>query len=332
MPIYQGDSYTFTLSLTREDVSVVEITAVSYNVSLSPYAVYSFNLISGPYLHLGNGVLVTGCTSSGNNSSSNTSPTNPAGVFTIIGLGVEGDSGTFSVINTNAVTEVEPSTTGGIVYTTSQTVPAQGAVGLNPNITASPLIQIIQLSTLTPMLGVPASMVSLDGTIPNPNGSGQLWLYTWSIGQVVSGEYAAIVSYAADGNVVSGKLIEKIQVGDSFITGIVALDATVAKNATVALAATTATASQVASIDPAVAPNILAILAKTNNLPPDPAGMTLLGPTIQDVQDLHDAALGSQTIDKTQSPALYTLKRTDSSILAQFQLTDNTTETTRTSV
>jgi len=73
-------------------------------------------------------------------------------------------------------------------------------------------------------------------------------------------------------------------------------------------------------------------LAKTNNLPPDPAGMTLLGPTIQDVVDLHDASFGSQTIDKTQSPALYTMKRQDASILAQFQLTDNTTETTRTSV
>ena len=148
MPIYQGDSYTFTLSLTREDTSVVAITAVSYNVSLSPYAVYSFNLISGPYLHLGSGVLVTGCTSSGNNSSSNTTLTNPAGLFTIVGLGVEGDTGTFSVINTNAVTETEPSPTGGTVYTTSSTVPAQGAVGLNPNITAVPVIQVLQASTL----------------------------------------------------------------------------------------------------------------------------------------------------------------------------------------
>lgn len=290
--IYQNDSYTFTLPLTRPDTTVIEITGVVKNLSISPYAVYTYELVSGPYLHLGTSVVITGFLTSGNN-----------GTFVIADL----DAGTFSVTNGTAVTETHT---------------AAGVVGTTPTVSTSPVIQIIRLSDFTAILGVAAAMTALDGTK-------QLWAYTWSIGTALSGEYAAIVSYAADGNTFSGAFLEKIRVGDARVIGTVALDSTVAKDATVSKDATVAKSTDLATINPNTSAIVLAIKAKTDNLPADPAGMTLLDPTIQDIVDIHDVSLGNQTVDKTQNPAIFTLKRTNNSVLAQFQLVDNGTETSR---
>jgi hypothetical protein len=300
--IYQNDSYTFTLSLTRNDTTVVSISSVQI---ISSLAVYTFSLVSGPYPHLGTTVVVTGTNNSGN-----------SGSFTIAALDQLVDSigvsvgGTFSVTNASAVTAEET----GI-----------GTIGTTPNVTIAPILQVIRLSDFTAILTVPAAMVPLDVT-------NQLWAYTWSIGAAVSGEYAAIVSYASDGNIFSGKFIEKIQVGDSMILGPVALASLVALNSTVAKDATVAHASDLAAINPDNSLTVLAIKASTDNLPSDPAGMTLLAPTIQDVEDVHDAILGNQSVDKTQNPAIFTLNRLDDSILAQYQLTDDSTQSSRTSI
>lgn len=304
MSIYQGDSYSFALSLTRKDTTVVIITNVQYTPSISPYAVYTFEWISGPYLHLGTSIVIAGLSHATNN-----------GTFVISGLGLENDSlgvpqvnsGTFSVTNTNAITSIQAGT---------------GTVGTTPNITSPPIIQIVQLQGFVPMLGIPANMVALDS-------SNQVWVYTWSIGAVPAGGYIAIVSYAADGNTFSGILLEKIVVGDKYILGTVALDATVAKASTVALDATVAHATDLVAINPNTSSVVLAIKAKTDNLPPDPSGMTLLQTTIQNISDVHDAALGPQTVDKTQNPAVYTIKGVANNVVAQFHLIDDDSETSR---
>ena len=302
--LYQNDSYTFTMSLTRETTTVLEILSVSYNASINPYAVYTFNLVSGPYPTLGNEVVIVGSTHPGNDGS-----------FTIVALSQEVDSlgidvgGTFSVTNTSAVTS--PSSTG------------KGTIGTAPNVTTPPVIQIVRLSDFTTMLISPASMIALDS-------SNQLWTYTWAIGLATSGEYAAIVSYAADGNIFSGKFIEKVKVGDTYIIGTVALDSTVAKDTTVAKDATVAHQVDLAAINPDTSVTVLAIKSKTDNLPADPTGMTLLSTYLTDIVDIHDVSLGNQSVDKTLSPPLYTMNRVGGGILAQYQLTDSVSTTSRT--
>lgn len=301
--IYQNDSYSFTLSLTREDTSVVDISSVSYSPSISADAIYTFSLISGPYPHLGNKITVVGMAHLGNN-----------GTFTITDLDYLVDSagimlgGTFHVTNTSAVTATEAGT---------------GTIDTTPNVTSVPYVQIIRLSDSSPILGVPAAMAALDS-------SQQIWIYTWDVGSALAGEYIAIASYAVDGNIFSGKFVEKIRVGDSRIIGTVALDATVAKDATAAKDATVAKATDLAAIDPNTSSIVLAIKGKTDNLPADPTGMTLLGDTIQDVADVHDAILGNQIVDKTQNPAVFQIKRLNNSILAQYHLADDNSETSRT--
>lgn len=199
------------------------------------------------------------------------------------------------------------------------------ANGTNPSVTTPPVIQIIQLQGFVAMLGSPAAMVNLDS-------SKQLWAYTWNIGNAPSGQYQAIVSYAADSNTFSGFPIEKITVGDTRILGTLALDATVSKDATVAKDSTVAKSSDLSTINPNNSSIILAIKSKTDNLPADPAGMTLLGATVLNVADVHDAVLGNQTVDKTQNPAVFTLKRLDNSVLSQYQLADDASQTSRTKI
>lgn len=298
--IYANDSYTFTLSLTRPDVTIVDVTSVVSGGS-STNSVYSYALVSGPDLHLGTKITLSGMTHSGNN-----------GTFQINNLSVEVESlgivyGTFSVSNPTAVTGSETGT---------------GSVGTAPNVTTAPIIQIVQLPTLVSMLSSAASMTAIDA-------SNQTWMYTWSIGNSTNGEYIAIISYVADGVTMNGKMLEKIKVGDTYVIGTVALDATVAKDASVAKDATVAHITDLIAINPNTSPVILAIQTSTANLPLDPSGMTLLGPLIQNIQDLHDAALGPQVVDKTQNPVLYTIMRADNSVLATYQLSDTSTTTSR---
>lgn len=204
----------------------------------------------------------------------------------------------------------------------SFTLSLTGATGAAPTVTTPPVIQIIRLSDLSAVLGSPGSMTALDG-------SKQLWVYTWDINNANIGEYAAIVSYAANGNTFSGAFLEKIRVGDTRVIGTLALDATVAKDATTAKDSTVAKSSDLSAINPNNSVVILAIKSKTDNLPADPTGMTLLSTTLGEVDDLHDAILGSQFVDKTQNPAVLTINRLDNSVLAQYQLSDNPTETSK---
>ena len=268
--IYQNDTYTFTLSLTRPDVSVVAISAVTVN---SDNVTYSYTLLSGPSLHLGTNITITGLSDSGNNGTFEMQDLSPNEGILVNNVPVGYAS--FTVTNDNGVEAVESGT---------------GIVSTIPNVTVSPILQIVQLSTLTAMLTTPASMTSLDS-------SNQLWLYTWSIGAITNGEYAAIVSYVADGITMNSIMLEKIQVGDSNILGTVALNATVVKDSTVAKDATVAHITDLATINPNTSSVVLAIKSSTDNLPSDPAGMTLLATTIQNIEDIHDASLGNQSVD-----------------------------------
>lgn len=199
------------------------------------------------------------------------------------------------------------------------------ADGTNPSVTVNPVIQIVRLQGFTAMLGSPAAMLNLDS-------SKQVWSYTWTVGTALSGEYVAIVSYAADGHTFSAFPIEKVRVGDSRVIGTVALDATVSKDATVAKDSTVAKATDLAGINPNTSAVVLAIKSKTDILPADPVSMTLLGVTISNVDDIHDATLGNMSIDKTVNPAVMTVKRLNNAVLSQYVLTEDGSETAKTKI
>lgn len=286
--IYQGDSYTFTLFLGRSQTTTITISSVSNSAGVSTY---TYAIVSGPPLQLGQKVTVSGMSSVNN------------GPFTINALGTN----TFASNSASGTTETRS---------------GSGTVGTLPNVTTSPVIQIVSLTTFTAQLGSAAAMTALDGT-------NQVWSYTWSVGSAPSSQYIAIVSYVADGNTFNSHPIEKISVGDTRVTGAVALDSTVAKDATVAKDTTVAHVSDVQAIAPENDPVIQDIKAKVDALPADPAGITALSGYLSDIVDIHDAVLGNQVVDKTQNPPLYTIKRLDNSTLAEYAISDNSTTTSR---
>jgi hypothetical protein len=56
----------------------------------------------------------------------------------------------------------------------------------------------------------------------------QVYSFAWNTAGNLNGDYLAVVSYAADGNTFNDQFVEKIHLGDTYVTGPVALDATVA--------------------------------------------------------------------------------------------------------
>jgi hypothetical protein len=195
------------------------------------------------------------------------------------------------------------------------------AAGTAPQTTMNPVVSVVSLSTLAIIVNS-QPMTLLAGTQA-------VWYYAWNTTGCANGDYVAVVSYASDGLTINGRLLETLRLGDTNITGVVSLDATVAKAATVALDATVAHFTDLATISPDTSPTILSIQAKTNNLPVDPASMTLLTPTMTNVQNLSDYNMGTWTIDTTVNPQTLTILRPNGAILQTFQLTSSSAATAR---
>jgi hypothetical protein len=195
------------------------------------------------------------------------------------------------------------------------------ASGASPNVTVTPVVSIIRLSDLSTVVTA-AQMILVAGTQA-------IYLYGWNTTAAEDGDYLAIVSYASDGITVNSRLLEVFQLGDSRITGLLALDATVAKDVTVAKDGTVAHLADLTGLSPDNSVTVLAIKAKTDNLPSDPASLTVLNQIGANVQDLRDYEFGTWTIDKTKNPQVLTLLRTNQSTLTTFTLTDSPTQTQR---
>ena len=160
-------------------------------------------------------------------------------------------------------------------------------------------------------------------------GTQAVWTYPWNTTGAMNGNYVSIVSYASDGLTISGRLLSALTLGDSRITGTVALDSTVAKDATVAKDSTVAHFTDLASVLPDTSATVLAIKAKTDNLPAAPADNAVLSTVAANVQDLHDFNSGTWTIDKTQNPQVLTILRPSGAVFLKLQLTDSSTATVR---
>jgi hypothetical protein len=161
-------------------------------------------------------------------------------------------------------------------------------------------------------------------------GSQAVYNYPWSTTGLSNGDYLAIVSYASDGLTINGRCLEVFHLGDTNVTGPVSLAAVVALNSTVAKDATVAHMVDLATISPDASPAVLAIKAKTDNLPFDPASLTVLNQVGANVQGLFNAQFGTWTIDKTQTPQVLTILSPVGGVVATFTLTDSGSATQRT--
>lgn len=198
------------------------------------------------------------------------------------------------------------------------------ANGSTPTIGTAPSIQIINAASGTSVLSVPASMNLVTG-------STLVYTYSWSIpSATTSGDYFAVVSYSMNGDVYNGQYLDRVRIGDTYVSGPVALNSTVALNATVAKDATVAHITDLQTINPNTSSVVLSIQSKTNNLPNDPVSTALVTNLLSLITDIHDVSLGEILIDKTVNPRVMTIKRVaDGSTLAMFYLSETPTLTTR---
>jgi hypothetical protein len=180
---------------------------------------------------------------------------------------------------------------------------------------------VITMATSTTVLAaVPMTLIA---------GTQAIYTYSWSTAGMTNGDYVAIVSYASDGITVNGRFLEIFHIGDTNITGPVALSATTALDATVAKDATVAHLADLATISPDTSVTVLAIKAKTDGLPSDPASASTLTGLTSEIQDLHDCQFGTWTIDKTQNPNVLTILSPTQAVVVSFTLSDSSTATQR---
>ena len=205
--------------------------------------------------------------------------------------------------------------------TTNLVLSITTAAGTAPVTTVNPVVSIVRLVDSVVVVNSQA-MTLLAGTQA-------VWVYPWNTAGAQVGNYVSIVSYASDGLTISGRLLSTLTLGDSRITGAVALDSTVAKDATVAKDSTVAHFTDLASVLPDTSPAVLAIKAKTDNLPAAPADAAVLSTVAANVQDLHDFNSGTWTIDKTQNPQVLTILRPSGAVFLKLQLTDSSSATVR---
>jgi hypothetical protein len=195
------------------------------------------------------------------------------------------------------------------------------ADGTSPTVTVVPLVSVVRLSD--------SSIIVNAQTMTLLAGSEAVYAYPWNTTGAQDGDYVALVSYASDGITISGRFLQSLRLGDSRVTGVVALDSTVAKDATVAKDSSVAHFTDLATIAPDNSILVQAIKIKTDNLPFDPASLSILSPAVQNIQDLHDYQMGSWTIDKTVNPQTLTILSPAGTLVAKFQLTDSSTATNR---
>lgn len=193
--------------------------------------------------------------------------------------------------------------------------------GANPNVTVAPIVSVIQISTQSIVLS--AQTLTLVG------GTQAVYYYSWSTSGLSVGDYLSIISYAADGITVNGRFLEIFRLGDTNITGPVALNATVALNSTVAKDATVAHLTDLSAIDPNTSSIVLSIKANTDNLPADPASNTVIDGLIDTMDSVYNYTFGTWTIDKTQNPQVLTILAPGGSSLGSFTLSDSSTATVR---
>lgn len=183
------------------------------------------------------------------------------------------------------------------------------ADGTAPTVGVVPTIRILNLTTGEYALSTPTTMQFIAGT-------SRVYSYRWDTTGLSEGSYLATVTYALDGNAYSNRLLERVQLGDSRITGEVAREATTAKEETTAKDATVLHAADFQTPDASVL--LQGVHAKLEGYPasiPSSSDFTALRLS---VDDLHDNDFGDWQIDR--STGELTLYRKNGDVLRRFTL------------
>jgi hypothetical protein len=152
-------------------------------------------------------------------------------------------------------------------------------------------------------------------------GSDALYTFLWDTAGVADGPYFALVSYSANGVTVNNRLLGFVQLGDSRVRGEVSLEATAAK--TIDLPAKADFLVKSDYVKPADDTSIQAILSKVASLPANVATAEAVAALAAKLGDVHDATLGTWSLNKDVSPNRLTFYRLDGSVLAEFDTPRN---------
>lgn len=200
----------------------------------------------------------------------------------------------------------------------------QFILGLNGTVTAAPTISIVDPASGT----FHVRDVAMDPVMDTTNATAipGAYRYAWNSAGRANGYYVAFVTYGLNSVAHNKEFLEKVMLGDSRVTGVVALDATVAKDASVAKDSTVAKAADVRNIDPN---DIAFIKTKVANLPLSPADQASLVTLLARMGDVLDSCVGAWSINKTANPKTLTLYRANGQVLATYTYSDDATSSQR---
>ncbi len=199
-------------------------------------------------------------------------------------------------------------------------LPLLKAGGGDPDVTSDPTITVIHTLDNAALTGHVSQPMTL---IP---GTQKVYTYRWDTTGLNDGVYLALIDYAAEEELHQGQLLEVVQLGDSRIRGLVALEATTAKQDVVAKDATVMKKSDF--VHPNDASSIQFIKSKVGGLPANVASAEALEDVRLLAEKAKDASLGTWSINKTTN--ILTMYRENGTELARFQLVSHNDGSTRT--
>lgn len=178
-------------------------------------------------------------------------------------------------------------------------------------VTSLPLLTVVRLADEQPVVSQ-AEMQRLED-MPGA------YEYVWNTTGIDDGNYLALTSYTANEVTVTQRLLGKVQVGDTRLTGKVALEATAAKDLLIAKAATTVQAF--AYVSPNSSLILQDIWEKVDSIPACPASQTALASLLSLLTDIKDQTLGSWVANKRMNTL--TFLRENGQVLKVLKLTND---------
>jgi hypothetical protein len=178
-------------------------------------------------------------------------------------------------------------------------------------VTPLPLLTVVRLADEQPVVSQ-AEMQRLED-MPGA------YEYVWNTTGIDDGNYLALTSYTANEVTVTQRLLGKVQVGDTRLTGKVALEATAAKDLLIAKAATTVQAF--AYVSPNSSLILQDIWEKVDSIPACPASQTALASLLSLLTDIKDQTLGSWVANKRMNTL--TFLRENGQVLKVLKLTND---------
>jgi hypothetical protein len=178
-------------------------------------------------------------------------------------------------------------------------------------VTPLPLLTVVRLADEQPVVSQ-AEMQRLED-MPGA------YEYVWNTTGIDDGNYLALTSYTANEVTVTERLLGKVQVGDTRLTGKVALEATAAKDLLIAKAATTVQAF--AYVSPNSSLILQDIWGKVDSIPACPASQTALASLLSLLTDIKDQTLGSWVANKRMNTL--TFLRENGQVLKVLKLTND---------